>query len=283
MRGYIGCVAVALLALGGHDAHALDGQRGIGQYAQTHFDARDGLSQNLATAIAQTADGYLWVSSEEGLSRFDGVRFTNFGHGNTEGLPTSVCTALTVDSSGTLWVGTRDHGLVHLVDGEFRAVVWGPEARTARIRALTFDHDGDLWVGLDDRGLARLHGGALATALTSQDGLPSNGVHSLLASRDGTVWIGTMQGLVSWKNGRVSRGPAAPDGVEISGLVEDARGDLWCATSKGLAHLHGNTVEWVGVDRFPSPGILQLLFDRDGNLWIGSYKGVARMTPNGQI
>ena len=108
-----------IMHLGGSlDAYALDGHRRITQHAQTHFGARDGLPQSYAIAIAQTSDGYLWSSSQEGLSRFDGSAFTIFNHRNTKGIPANTFTALAVDREGTLWAGTRNRGVIHVVGGE---------------------------------------------------------------------------------------------------------------------------------------------------------------------
>src|SRR5262244_2679490 len=118
------------------EAYALDGYRRATQYAQTHYETRDGMPHGLANSIAQTADGYLWNGSEEGLARFDGASFTIFDHRRTEGIPTNEFTSLAVDAAGTLWAGTREHGILHLVDGEFHTVVWEPGAQVQQIRAL---------------------------------------------------------------------------------------------------------------------------------------------------
>src|SRR5262249_27903267 len=201
------------------EALALDSTRGITQYAQTHFETRDGMPHGMANSIAQTSDGYLWTGSEEGLARFDGASFTIFDHRRTEGIPTNEFTSLAVDAAGTLWAGTREHGILHLVDGEFRTVVWEPGTQAQQIRALAFDRSGDLWVGLRDRGIARLHAGSLVNLQGEHDGLPNNDVRSILTARDGTVWIGTFGGLAQWKNGRIARGPAVLDGVAVYGLT----------------------------------------------------------------
>jgi ligand-binding sensor domain-containing protein len=254
-------VVIQLAAM--QDAFALDGHRGIAQYAQTHYESRDGLPHALASSMAQTPDGYLWTTSEEGLTRYDGATFTTFDHRNTAGIPDNYFTAVAVDPAGGLWAGTRDHGLVRMVDGEFRTVVWGAGAQDAQIRTLVFDRDGDLWVALFHDGLVRLRSGELVTTLATRDGLPSEDIRSLLTARDGTVWVATFRGLVPLSHGRIARGPPALDGLAINGLAQDARGDLWCATGKGLAHLHGDTVDWVAADRLASMDLRKLLFDRD--------------------
>ncbi|HMG56308.1 MAG TPA: two-component regulator propeller domain-containing protein [Kofleriaceae bacterium] len=283
MRVRVVAVGAVVLLWAAGDAQALDSHRRATQYAQTHYESRDGMPHGLANSIAQTADGYLWTGSEEGLARFDGASFTTFDHRKTDGIPANMFTALAVDPAGQLWAGTREHGVVHFVDGEFRAVAWEPGPQEQQIRALAFDRAGDLWIGMHDRGLVRLHAGVVAGALTTRDGLPSDDVRAIFAARDGTLWIGTFGGLVQLRAGRIAPGPAALAGVAIHEFAQDARGELWAATASGLAHLHGDTAELVGADRLPTTDIRRVLFDRDGNLWIGTAGGAARMTPDGRI
>jgi ligand-binding sensor domain-containing protein len=283
MRAWVVSLGLVVQLGAAPDAHALDGHRRVTQYAQTHFAARDGLPHGMAAAIAQTADGYLWTASEEGLSRFDGAAFTTFDHRKTEGVPSNTFTALVVDAAGTLWAGTYDHGVLHVVGGEFHPIAWEPGPQEQQIRALAFDAAGDLWIGMRDRGVVRLHAGVLAGALTTHDGLPSDDIRSFLVARDGSVWIGTFKGLVQWKAGRIAAGPAALDGTAIHAITEDARGELWVATDRGLAHLHGNAVEMLDATRLPASNVHSVMFDRDGNLWIGTITGLARMTSDGRI
>lgn len=282
MRALVVCGAIAWLAMS-QDALALDSHRGITQYAQTRFEAHDGLAHNLVNSMVQTPDGYLWAGSEEGLNRYDGVTFTTFDHRKTDGIPTNTFTVLAL-VDGELWAGTRDHGVLRRANGEFHPVVWAPDAASAQIRALTEDHGGSVWIGLHDRGIVRLRDGAQIGTLTAEDdGLPSDEVRSILAAHDGSMWIATFRGLAQWRAGHVLGGPRGLDGIAIDEVVEDPDGDLWCATANGLAHVHGDRVEWVAADRLPTRRVRQLLFDRDRNLWIGTGSGVARMTPDGQV
>src|SRR5262245_42297766 len=97
-------IVIQLGAVG--NALALDSHRRVTQYAHTHFAAHEGMPHSLAKAIAQTADGYLWTTSQEGLSRFDGASFTTYDHRQTEGILVNQFTGLAVDREGTLWAGT---------------------------------------------------------------------------------------------------------------------------------------------------------------------------------
>jgi ligand-binding sensor domain-containing protein len=241
------------------------------------------MPHSLANAIAQTSDGYLWTTSQEGLSRFDGASFTTYDHGTTEGIPINQFSALAVDRAGTLWAGTRSRGVLHLLNGEFRPVAWEPGPQEQQTRVLAFDAGGDLWIGMRERGVVRLHDGALMAALGVRDGLPSDDVRSMLAARDGTMWIGTFRGLVRWTDGKLVRGPPSLDGVAVYAIAEDASGAVLCATDKGLVRLRGDAAEPVAAEGLAPGEANKLLFDRDGNLWIGTRTGVARMTADGHI
>src|SRR5664279_5161584 len=75
------CFAAGVLL--SRDARALDPTKAITQYVQDVWTTRDGLPQNSVYSIAQTRDGYIWLATQEGLARFDGVRFTVFDRSNT--------------------------------------------------------------------------------------------------------------------------------------------------------------------------------------------------------
>jgi len=98
-------------------ARSLDPQKTIAQYAHEVWTTKNGLPEADVMAILQTRDGYVWVGSEEGLARFDGVTFTVFDHRNSP-LPNNRIQALTEAPDGSLWIGTES-GLARLKDGQF--------------------------------------------------------------------------------------------------------------------------------------------------------------------
>jgi ligand-binding sensor domain-containing protein len=87
-------------------ASALDPTLDISQYAHTAWKIREGFSKGPLYAIAQTPDGYLWLGTEVGLFRFDGVRSVPFESLTNQRLPSNRLNALLVARDGTLWIGT---------------------------------------------------------------------------------------------------------------------------------------------------------------------------------
>jgi len=111
----------------------------------------DGLPSDAVIALAQTPDGYLWIGTNAGLARFDGVRFTVFDHRTTPELSGEQCAPLVVDKTGALWIGTMGGGLARYANGRFEG--WG------RREGSTFEYPltilpvlGDgVWIGTNDR------------------------------------------------------------------------------------------------------------------------------------
>src|SRR5208282_4262289 len=109
-------IAAAVLLACCRCATALSPSLDINQYAHTAWTIRDGFFKSVIYSIAQTPDGYLWLGTESGLLRFDGVRAVPWEPPAGEDLPSSVVMSLRVSSDGTLWIATGK-GLASWKDG----------------------------------------------------------------------------------------------------------------------------------------------------------------------
>ena len=115
------CILCLFLFLGfGWGTLAIDPSRDLSQFNRRVWLTENGLPQNTVHSIVQTKDGYVWIATEEGLARFDGLKFTVFDKQNTPALKSNDIRVLVADRQGALWIGTAD-GLVRLVDGKFTA------------------------------------------------------------------------------------------------------------------------------------------------------------------
>src|SRR5271155_3279417 len=101
-----GVLAVVLFALCG-PARALDPTLQPSQYVLDNWQIPEGLPQSSAQAVARTPDGYLWIGTQEGLARFNGVRFSVSDAENEAAIPNKDITVLFVDRAGRMWIGTR--------------------------------------------------------------------------------------------------------------------------------------------------------------------------------
>ncbi len=294
---------VALLALAGtltapalaqrsaHSTGTLDPAKAPSQYAADAWGMEDGLPQSTVEAIAQTADGHLWLGTHEGLARFDGVRFETVDARATEGMSDNRVMALAADAEGGLWVGTRDGGLVYL-DRDLGATAYG-EAHglpSTTVAAVALDAAGRVWVGTR-AGLCVLtpgetpasSAGARFTCYAEEAGLEDPYVRRLVPARDGALWLGTRAGLARFEHGQ-ARSMAALGGAAaepVTALHEAADGTLWIGTLGGLGALRGGALAAPpGSERFDGLEVSALTEDAAGSLWVGTYgAGLTRLHP----
>src|SRR3984957_5723049 len=99
---------------------ALDPSRSLDHYGHQVWRTDSGLPQNTVHSVLQTRDGYIWLGTEGGLVRFDGIDFVTFDAENTPQLASDIFYGLFDDSSGPLWISTAS-GLVSSTSGAFHA------------------------------------------------------------------------------------------------------------------------------------------------------------------
>jgi ligand-binding sensor domain-containing protein len=186
-----GVICAAFLALGAVSAKALDPNRALAQYGYQSWQTDSGLPQNTVHAIVQGRDGYLWIATEGGLVRFDGVEFRSYTRGNTAGLH-----SIRADSSA---MGTPD---LHPIRADSRAM-GTPGLPSDLIDDLMVDRDGALWVSTSG-GLARMRGGLLEDFGPAQ-GVPATQVWRTFQDARGEVWALTAAGLFRIDGDRATR------------------------------------------------------------------------------
>jgi ligand-binding sensor domain-containing protein/class 3 adenylate cyclase len=250
---------------------ALDPAKAVTQYTQDAWTGESALPQATVQAIVQTRDGYLWLGTQEGLVRFDGVTFSPQNGVDTNGFAEA--------SDGTLWMSTYS-GLTSLKGGVFRRFTTAQGLCSDRVNALSLDASGALWLATT-AGLNRMQGGRMTT-FTTKDGLPTDEVVDVLCGRGDLVWLATRAGLVRYEQGRFTT-YTRKDGLptdDVSRLFQDSEGTLWIGTNGGgLCALRKGRFDVYGVrDGLASGEISALHEDRDGNLWVGTKSaGLVRM------
>jgi ligand-binding sensor domain-containing protein len=271
----IGLVAVGFAA----PASALDPLKAVAQYVHDQYQARDGLPHDFVGALAQARDGYLWIGTQEGLVRFDGGRFRVYDPRNTPALTSPWVTALFEDGAGDLWIGTVGGVVLRKRGEEFRAFGPAQGIPIGRTTSIAGDSKGRVWVGTT-AGLALWRDGSFSR-LGARDGLPDGEIRALQEDGEGTLWVGTRGGLFRLDGDRFLPGPKALLGVPIDSVAKVRDGSLWAALhERGLARVHGDAVSFLGLqDGLPSMDVTAVVEDRDGNLWLGTESGLARLAP----
>jgi len=260
---------------------ALDPRKAIAQYIFDSWTSEDGLPQNTVMAIAQTADGYLWLGTEEGLARFDGVSFTVFDLSNTPEIKNNVILALYVDKEDNLWIGTND-GLNKFKDGKFTSFTTRDGLSNNTVRGFCEDKEGTLWIATDGGGLNAFKNGKF-TSYTANDGLSGNKVMTVYGDREGNLWIGTYEGagLSKFRDGKFTtftKKDGLPDPT-VWTIHEDHEGNLWVGAGNWLNKFRdGKFTSFYVTD-----GLKSVYEDTDGNLWVGTFGGGLKKFKDGKF
>ena len=259
------CATIILLACC-PCASALNPSLDINQYAHSAWTIREGFFKGPINAIAQTPDGYLWLGTDFGLLRFDGVRNVPWWPPAGEHLPSGLITGLLAARDGRLWIGT-DKGLAGWKDGKLSHC---PELAGQFVATLLEDREGAIWAG----GLAAPTGRLCAiqngkAQCYGEGGSLGYGVISLYEGSGANLWAGAATGLWRWKPGPPKLYPMpAP---EIAALIAADTGALWIAVGGGIRQLINGRAE---AHLLPGVGrqfrARRLLRDLNGGLWIGT-------------
>jgi len=259
------------------------------RYVATVWQVEQGLPSNRIYSMAQDQQGYLWLGTNEGLVRFDGIEFKVFPSADIAGLASGEMWSLYPARSGVLWLGTGNSGLIGLNNGVSTAYTERDGLPARNIRSIREDADGSLWINTLN-GIGRISGGKLA-ACTSYRGRPVR--EFLLQARDRSMWFRSGPDVV--------RFGADGSTASLSGafLMQESRdGSVWLAVPDEdrltryyqgrftrVALPRARQRQWTGarpvqsLDRIDDPksGVLAMTIDTDGELLLLTPGGLVRV------
>ncbi|HEX2833886.1 MAG TPA: two-component regulator propeller domain-containing protein [Thermoanaerobaculia bacterium] len=200
------------------------------------YNISAGLANDSVTAIFRDSRGFLWLGTLDGLSRFDGELFVNYGV--DDGLPDRMIWSIAEDEHGALWIATSE-GAARLSAGAtgtplFQRFTIEPGKRT-ETGLVYVDRDGRVLTSCN-QDLCRVEGDRLVVDPTLRAAGGSD-VASLFQSRDGTLWAGTSRGLFRRPRGGAWQHIAVQPhrgGDLVESVLEDRDGRIWLANGFGL-------------------------------------------------
>ncbi|MFN0108204.1 MAG: two-component regulator propeller domain-containing protein, partial [Blastocatellia bacterium] len=237
------------------------------QYRFDHWTTDNGLPQNTIRSIVQTRDGYLWMTTFDGLARFDGVRFTVFDKNNTPALSNNRLTALYEDKDGTLWIGADQGEVVAYRDGIFTSYTLAEEFRGASIGDFRRSFDDELMI-VSARGAFFIRAGKFIPVPPEY----INQKLKLYVGPSGTRWTIDAQGVRQIKDGRSLDYQIKfvwDQNISSLGAYEDSRGNLWLTDNAGVYRLRdGQVMRYTEHEGLPPSAILRpQCEDDDGGVW----------------
>lgn len=240
-----------------------------------------GLPVNSIIDIAQTADGWLFFSTEEGLARFNGKTFFLMNKTNIPGLNVNFISALLGTADTSLWIGTEGDGLIRYRHGIFTKYNIANGLASDRIFTLYEDPGGGVWIGTSGGGLNYLKNEKIVK-FDTLNGLASNYIRSITVDAGGRTWVGTQKGLSVIDHGQI-KNYYSGDGLTddfIETLVAGNDQNIWIGTKSGGLNLFRKDrfYSYSTKEGLTSDAVMSLCFDNAGMLWIGTNGGgITRM------
>jgi signal transduction histidine kinase/ligand-binding sensor domain-containing protein len=249
------------------------------QFVIDSWTTENGLPQNSVLSIQQTPDGYLWLTTFDGLVRFDGVRFTVFNKANSPGLTSNRFVRLLAEKDGTLWACTESDGFVRYLGGRFQTFTVADGLPSNSLDRVQRDIDGSLLIETYPTA-AHLRAGRI-----TKDSAPNSGVRRIYIAPGGARWDVDANEVRMTKAGReahfalptLSMHKRGYDFHDIE-MHETADGALWMAAPGGLYRLHGGSyTAYAAKDGLPRSFIRAMIHEPDGSLWLATDRdGVCR-------
>jgi signal transduction histidine kinase/streptogramin lyase len=271
-------------------AFAVDPTIQVTQYAHSSWRVQDGAFRGAPAVITQTKDGYLWIGTDLGLVRFDGVRFVSWNPPSGEKLADPRVFSLLAARDGSLWVGTG-YSISHWVNGKL--INYPP--LSGRIEAIAEDVDGGVWLVrtqiTDGMGpLCRISNEQLQ-CYGQTEGIPFPIALKLITGKSGELWVAGYDELCRWKPQSATDSCLTGEAhrpetfASLKGLAIAPNGSLWAARKRSGSVLqldHFEQQKWM-ARIFPkilvnNSDVTALFVDRDNALWIGTVNhGVFRI------
>lgn len=264
---------------------ALNPQHSLFQYVVSSWTKETGLPSNSVVALAQSTDGYLYIAAPQGLSRFDGVKFSavNIFDGQQPGYFEITC--LQADREGYLWIGTKGRGLWRLKGRRYKQFTLKHGLSDLSVDCVYKDYQGNVWIGTSDGKLNCLKEDTTIVYGDSA-GLPGSPLYAIFEDSRGILWLGMKrEGLYRFSNGSGEKIPLRGlDILDIHSVCEDLEGRLWLGSDRGLICLRNLDGEYdlgdesVGLSHRM---VYEVFLDGDGNIWAGTADGLNRVKMNG--
>ena len=254
-----------------------------GTWHETRFTSEDGLADDDVRSVMIDSKGRLWIGTVGGLTQFDGATFKSWT--KQDGLSHDTVTALVETESGFLYIGTQAG-----VDELWRGRLY-PETKVASIHTMFADREQNVWMG--GESLFRFYANRPWHMSHSHplDITSKLKPRRLMYTRDGTLWVGTLNGLVQCENAHIDdyliestvKTYSTEDGLAgavVTSLLQDSQGGVWIGTTSGVSHFDGKQFASFTVNNGLSAGLVTALVeDSTGRIWIGTSEGITIYDP----
>jgi signal transduction histidine kinase/ligand-binding sensor domain-containing protein len=270
------CASILIALLPGN-ARALETNKKLTQYLHRIWQAQPTLPQTSIYVATQTRDGYLWLGTQSGVVRFDGIDFSPVRALQEHSLGDMWARAIVEDKAGRVWMTSNDLDLVRISkDDSVKVFTEKDGLPTGDFSCLVPDPSGAMWA-CTATGLVRFRDKGF-DVYQSPEKIVNRPLIGCRAD-DGTIWIAGGSVLASWNGSQFSRlnlkSVSGDLGMRSLLCVDDG---LWIGTTKGLVHYQGGKERLYTVkDGLSDNVVLSLALGQDHTIWIGTRNGFSRL------
>lgn len=281
----------------------------LSQSSYVQWTGDNGLVSNNITSAIRDRNGFVWITSYNGIMRFDGIQVSVYDESKIPFLSTGAFYAVYEDKSGVLWFSSQSSGIIRYRDGKFERVDSEGKILPKSIRCLRLGNDGTVWVGSNNSGLYKIHNdkiervesalnetSILEMAIDSKNnlwlatdgkglykydgskfenipGVANSIVNSVCVAPDNTVLIGTPFGLDIFKENKLRHQTTLSD-LQINKIICDRYNRVWIGSELGLGRFELNdetTYAYISEkDGYPLSRVNFLSFDDENSLWVST-------------
>lgn len=233
-----------------------------------HLTVDDGLPQNSVETILQDKKGFMWLGSEAGVSKYDGVNFKNFT--KEDGLSDNHIRKIYEDSKGIIWFATN-YGISLYKDNKITKYLCDNGKGISRIYDITEDRQGNVYFVSGANGLIK-YDGKNFHFINKKDGLITDSLKSCLSDKKGNLWVGTLgKGLIKIINNKyfnyTKKNGLSGDSVLV--IFEDKNNTLWFGTNNGVTIFKENNFFNINNKYgLQNQKINNIIEDYKGTIWI---------------
>jgi signal transduction histidine kinase/ligand-binding sensor domain-containing protein len=276
----MGARVLALLCVLVASASALAGEPSASQpYVWRSWTRLDGLPGSQVWTITQDHSGYIWIGTNEGLVRFDGVRFVPGRQLGFDRLPNASVRALFVARDGSVWIGFGTGGIGRLKDRRLETFTTDDGLPPGVVAAINEDQRGSIWAA-SANGLYRFQDGRW-DRISLVAGEPARSISGLYPDKQGRLWVGVRAGVYRNASDAPTRFEHVT-AVPALSFAEDDAGNVWGVGDVALTLLSVSPPRTIAAATAYAPG-RRIVADRRGRIWVGTLgDGLLRVNPGSE-
>lgn len=272
-------VSVSFFAFSQEKKIGIDPETSLKSLSMDQWTVRDGLISSTLTSVRQTSSKFLWITSFNGILRFDGVNFKLFDKNNLPFLNSNGFYWSYEDSKGNLWFASQSSGIIKFSNNKFQQVLTNDSIKVENslsVRCLEEDSEGRIWVGTNNKGVYMLEDTVLVKVDLGEWNTSS--VMDIESDGDGKMWFATNgKGVLIYEDQKV-KNFTTDSGLNhntVNRIILSEDGKMYAGTIDGIYYFgkegNGRLRQFDGLE------INDIFFDDYQNLWAGSEQGLFRM------